>query len=102
MIVVIDRDRAPRQMPDRDRQPTLELVVVVAVEQVVFAVVLVVQYGVGIGEPRLEQAALRPAFAAGAVRPAAPAEIGIGQIGIILPDALIDQSLQTGAVSPWL
>ena len=47
MVVVIDRDRAPRQMPDRDRQPALELVIIVAVEQIVLAVVLVVQYGVG-------------------------------------------------------
>src|SRR3954451_17632722 len=102
MVVVVDRDRAARQVAYRDRQPTLELGIVVAVEQVVFPVVLVVQYGVGLGEPRFEQAALRPALATGAVGPPAPAEIGVGQIGIVPPDPLVDHCLQTGTVGPRL
>ena len=89
-------------MPDRDRQPALELVVIVAVEQIVLAVVLVVQHGIGLGEPRFEKPALRSALAAGAIRPAAPAEIGVGKIGIVAPDALVDHGLQSGAVGPRL
>ena len=58
MVVVVDRRGAPGQVPDRDRQAALELVVIVAVEQVVLAVVLVVQYRVGGGEAGFEQAAL--------------------------------------------
>src|SRR3954468_13332312 len=102
MVVVIDSDRPSRQVPYRDCQPALELVVIVAVEQIVLAVVLVVQHGVGLGEPRLEQAALRLALTAGTVGPAAPAEIGVGQIGIVLPDPLVDQCLQSGAVGSRL
>src|SRR3954451_8047370 len=102
MVVVVDRHRAARQVPYRDCQPALELVIIIAVEQIVFAVVLVVQHGVGFGESRFEQAALRPALPAGTVGPAAPAEISVGQIGIVPPDPLVDQCLQTGAVGPWL
>src|SRR5215211_3906902 len=100
MVVVIDRDRAPRQVTDGDCQPALELVIIVAVKQIVLTIVLVVQYGVSSGEPRFEKAALRPALAASAIRPAAPAEKGVCEIGIVLPDALVDHCLQTGAVGP--
>src|ERR1700716_4008680 len=37
MVIVIDRRSVARQMPDCERQPTLELVVIIAVEQVVLA-----------------------------------------------------------------
>ena len=44
MVVVPDRRLIAGQMPDRRRQPALELVVIVAVEDVVFAVVLIVDH----------------------------------------------------------
>ena len=102
MVVVIDRAARVPTGADGDRQAALELVVIVAVEQVVLAVVLVVQHGVGGGEPRFEQAALGRALAAGAIGLAAPAEIGVGEIGLVLPDALVDQGLQSGAVGAGL
>src|SRR3954467_8359436 len=102
MVIVIDRDRASRQVPYRDRQPALELVIIVAVEQIVLAVVLVMQYGVGRGEPPLEQAPLGSALAAGAIGPAAPGEIGVGKVGLVPPDALVDHYLQSGAVGARL
>src|SRR5258707_12244037 len=58
VVVGVARRRAPREMPHRQRQPTLELVVIIAVQEVVLAIVLVVQYGLGVGEPGFEQAAL--------------------------------------------
>src|SRR5436190_23805824 len=89
-------------MPHGEREPALELVIVVAVQEIVLAVVLVVQYGVGRGEARLEQAAFRPSLAAGAIGPLAPAKIGLGEIAFLVPDPLVDQGLQTGAIGPGL
>src|SRR5437763_7244440 len=89
-------------MPPGEREPALELVIVVAVEQVVLAIVLVVQDSVGRGEARLEQAALGPSLAAGAIGPLAPAKIGLGEIAVLPPDPLVDQGLQTGAIGPGL
>src|SRR5205085_9718280 len=40
MIGVIDRWRASRQMPHRECEPPFELVVVIAVEEIVLAIVL--------------------------------------------------------------
>ena len=102
MVVVIDRRGPPRQLPDDQRQPALELVVVVAVEQIVLAVVLVVHDRVGGGEPGFEHRPLGPALGAGAIGIPAPAETGIGEIALVLPDALVDQGLQSGAVGAGL
>src|SRR5260370_41292817 len=85
-------------MPHREREAALKLVVIVAVEQVVLAVVLVVEHRVGAGEAGFEEAAPGLALAAGAVGPLAPAEIGVGEIAVVLPDPLVDQGLQTGAI----
>src|SRR3954465_9081580 len=89
VIVVVDRRRASREVPHRQRQPALELVVIIAVEQIVLAIVLVVQHRLGLGEPRFEQVTLRPALAAGAVGPLAPAELQIGKVALVIPDALV-------------
>ena len=59
VVIVPDRRRAARELPDGEREPALELVIIVAVEEVVLAVVLVVQHGVGAGEPRFEHARAR-------------------------------------------
>src|SRR5271167_5063305 len=37
MVVVIDRRRTPRQLPDDQGHPTFELIIVAAVEQIVLA-----------------------------------------------------------------
>ena len=54
MVVVIDDRRRAPQMPHRRRKPAFELVVIVAVEQVVLAIVLVVQHRLDGAEPLAE------------------------------------------------
>src|SRR5229473_2196284 len=100
MIIVVDRRVAPRQMPHGEREPALELIVIVAVEEVVLAIVLVVDDGVGRSEARFEESPFGAPLAAGAIGPLAPTEIGIGQIALVLPDPLVDQGLQAGAIGP--
>src|SRR5690348_44819 len=89
-------------MAYRDGKAALELVVVVTVEHVVFAIVLVVDDGVGRGEALAEDLARGGALAACAIGIAAPGEIGLGELRIALPAALVDERLETGAVRPGL
>src|SRR5262249_51027681 len=102
MVVVIDRRAAAAQRRCRDRQPTLELIVVVAVEQIVLAVILVVQPAVDRRQPALEQAVLGAPRGTVAIGIAAPGDIGAGEIGGVVPATLIDQRLQSGAVGARL
>src|SRR5437899_3040147 len=102
MVVVVDRWRAARQMPHGKREPALELVVIVAVEQIVLAIILVVQHGFGYRDARLKQLALGAAFTAGGIGPLAPAEISVGEIRLVLPYPLVNQGLQPGAVGTRL
>ena len=60
MVVVEDLGLAARQMPHGGGQAALELVVVVAVEQVVLAIVLVVQHQLDARQPPRQLALLRP------------------------------------------
>src|SRR5258708_31192460 len=83
MVVVVDRRVAPRKAANRGGETAFELVIIVAVEQIVFAIVLVVDDGVGGGESLLKQAALPFSLGAGAIGPLAPAEIGIGEIALV-------------------
>ena len=83
-------------------EAALELVVVVAVEQVVLAVVLVVDDGLDVGEPRGEAVALGGAGGLGAIGVLAPVEDGVGEIGLGLPGAGVDEALEAGAVGAGL
>src|SRR5689334_2792016 len=58
MVVVVNDRRGPGEMAYRRGEAALELVVVVAVEQVVLAVVLVLHHRLGGGEPVAEQTGL--------------------------------------------
>ena len=102
MVVVPDRRRAARKPPHDQRQPALELVIVVAVEQIVLAIVLVVQHRIRGREPLFEHHPLGAALGPGAIGVAAPAEPGIGKIGLVLPDPLVDQGLQSRPVGAGL
>src|ERR1043166_534758 len=102
MVVVVNGRHAPRQMPHGEREPTFELVVIIAVEEIVLAIVLVVQYSLGRREAGFQQLALGLPLAARRVSPLPPAEIGVGELGIVLPDALVEQRLQASAVSAGL
>ncbi len=66
---------------DRRGEAALELVVVVAVEQIVLAVVLVVHDGLDLGEPVFEQPVLGSALRPRAVGIAAPGHVGAREIG---------------------
>ena len=94
--------RVPREASDDEGEPPLELVVVVAVEQVVLTVVLVVQHRIGGGQSRLEHRSLCPARATRPIRIPAPAEIRLGEIDFIVPDPLVDHGLQSGPVRAGL
>jgi len=102
MVVMPDRWRAAREASDDEGEPTLELIVVVAVEQVVLAVILVVQHRIGLCQSRFEHFTLGAALATCSIRVAAPAEIGLGEIGFDVPDPLVDQGLQSGPVGAGL
>ena len=102
VVVVVERGRAAGVDRHRRRQAALELVVVVAVEQIVLAVVLVLHHRLDRAEPLLEEPVLGRAAFAGAVGPAAPGDVGLGEIARVLPAALVDQRLQTRAVSAGL
>ena len=90
-------------MPHGRGEPALELVVVVAVEQVVLAIVLVVQHQLDAAQPprQLALAPARPSMPA-AIGVAAPGEPGPGEVAVVLPAALVDQRLQPGAVGAGL
>jgi hypothetical protein len=61
-----------------------------------------VQHGVGLGEPGLELRPFGAPLGAGAIGIAAPAEINFGQIGLVVPDPLVDQGLEPGSVGAGL
>ena len=64
MVIVVDLGLVARQMTHRRGDAALELVIVIAVQDVVLAVVLVVEDQLDRGEPLLEQAVLGHASAA--------------------------------------
>ena len=93
-------------------QASLELVVVVGIEQVVFPVVLVVQHHLHLPQPGFKPLAIGPSLnpsdltrstLAGplvAVTPTAPVQKGFGQVAAALPLAAVDQPLEASAVGP--
>ena len=102
MIVVPDRGLIAGQVADGGGQPAFELVVVVGIEQIVFAVVLVVDDCLHVAETAFEQAVFGGPVRACAIGIAAPGDIGAGQIGIGVPAAFVDQRLQPRAVGAGL
>src|SRR5258708_3416426 len=97
-----DRRLPAGKMADGDGETAFELVVIVAVQDVVLTVVLVVDDRLGGGETRAEKRAVFRALDARAIGVAAPGEICLGKLGVALPAAFVDQRLQTGAVSTRL
>src|SRR5262249_56113942 len=93
MIVVIDGRSSARQPLYRGGETAFELVVVVAVKQIVLAIVLVVQHALDFGEPMLEQLVLGCTLRARAVGIAAPGDVGAGEIVGRLPAALVAHGL---------
>ncbi len=80
----------------------MKLKIIVAVKDVVFAVVLVVQGHLhSLQALAKNRAGIHPLLVPG-IRIAAPVDVGLGQVGIVLPVALVDQGQQAGAVTSRL
>lgn len=99
MVVVVDGRALAAEMLGRGAHAPLELVVVVAVEQIVLAIVLVLDHGFDRAQTLLEKAALRLSILAGTVGVAAPAEVSLGKIAARFPALLVDKRLQARSVS---
>ena len=86
----------------RGTQPALELVVIVGIQQIVLAVVLVLEHHLDRTQPALEPAPIRRdaqgTSAIPLVAPAAPVQVGLSQVIPVLPVAAIDQPLKTSAI----
>src|SRR5918995_2911421 len=102
MVVVVDLGLLAREITYGGGDAALELVVVVAVQNVVLAVVLIVQDELDRGEALLEQAVLGDALGRAAIGIAAPGDIGTREVGLALPAALVDQRLQPRAIGAGL
>ena len=90
MVVVIDRGTRTAKLLGRGRHAALELIIIVAVEQIVLAIVLVLHDRLDRAQSFLENAALGSSFLAGTIGITAPDEIGFGQIRAPFPSLLID------------
>ncbi len=102
MVIMIAERRAPRQMLDRRRDPALELTIIIAVEQVMLAIVLILDEGVGLRQPLREQSSFRIALDPAAISIAAPIQIDVRKVRLIMPQPLVDHRLQARAISAGL
>ena len=99
MIVVIDLRLAVRLVRDGSGQSAFELVIVVAVQQIVLAIVLVVHDSLDSLQSAGEGAMGSRAVSARCISITAPGDISARQVSRGLPSALVDQGLQPSAVS---
>ena len=96
VVVVIDRALLALQHLDRRGGPSLELVVIVAVEQIVFAVVLVLDDGLDLAQPLAQPVVIGGAFPR-AIGVSAPFDVGPPEVGRIAPEPLVDHRLEARA-----
>ena len=96
---MIDRDVLALERVDRRRDTAFELVVIVAVEDVVFAVVLVLDDGLSRLQPRLKARSV-PCARFFAVGVGGPFQIGLAEVRAALPEAFVDHGLKACAVGP--
>ena len=98
MVQVVDLGLAAAQAAHGGGEAALELVVVVAVQEIVLAIVLVVEHELDAGEGVPGSVPPVGALAAAPVGIAAPGQEGRGEVGVAAPAALVDQRLQPGPV----
>ena len=98
MVVVIDPDWRTFQGFDGSREAAFELIIVVAVENVVLAIVLILENGVEAAQARLEGPALGTALQPRAIGILPPLNIAFRELVLALPNALIDQRLKSRAI----
>ena len=103
MVIVIDQGPLAARFLDRGGHAAFELVIVVGIEEIVLAIVLVVNDGLdGLQSvPRRRARRERPGLMR-AIGIGAPDDIGAGEVAAIGPQLLIDQGLQTGAIAAGL
>ena len=102
MVIVIDAGACARGLLDRSGHATLELVVVIGVEQVMLAIVLVVDHGLDAPQPFSEDPFVVDPVCLGAIGIGAPGDVGRGQIGATGPYFLVDERLKACAVGARL
>src|SRR5687768_17848831 len=102
MVVVEDAGRRAAQRLDGGGETALELVVVVGIEDIVLAVVLVLDDGIGRSEASFQQFARALPFHAAPVRVGGPFQEGGGEVLPLRPDSLVDQGLKPCPVSSRL
>src|SRR5690606_33857873 len=102
MVVVIGEGTVTGERLGGGNEPALELIVIVGIEQIVLAIVLVVDDGVDVAEARREAAALGRAGGMRAIGILAPVEESLAQIGLARPAAGIDEGLEARAIGAGL
>lgn len=102
MIVVVDGGHCPGQAFNRRGHAALELVIVITVEKVVFAIILILHDRLNRTQPFFQKAAFRLPFLARAIGIAAPDKPCFRQIVAASPAILVDQRLQTRTISARL
>src|SRR6266849_812604 len=94
--------RAPPQGLHSGGQSSHELIIVVGIQNIVFAIVLGLRDQIGVLEALGEICARALALRAAAIGITAPVEINLGDIATIVPAALVDQGLQPRAIGARL
>ena len=85
MVIVIDFDAFALQRLDRGGKPTLELVIIIAIEKVMLAIILIVNDRFDGAQTPFQGLAFGAAFQTGAIGIVSPLQIGFGKICIVLP-----------------
>ena len=82
---------APRERADGGNHAAVELQIIVAVENVMFAVVLIVERHFDVAQAVAECVARVHALLVGGVGVAPPIDVGFGEIVFVLPVAFFNQ-----------
>ena len=102
MVTVVTGRRLTAQAFDRCQHASLELVVVIGVQQVMLTVVLVLHHRLHLPQALRKLATGRRTFIGAAIGIAAPIHVHLGQIVAAFPQAAIYRVLHPGAIRPGL
>src|SRR5262245_5208908 len=102
MVIVIDGRLLARSLLDGRGHAAFELVVIVAVEEIVLAVVLIVDDGFDRLEAGLESFPACASLVPSSISIGAPKEIGSGKVGSLVPKLLVNQDLEACAIGARL
>ena len=107
MVIVVEGGQMTAGSLHRRSQATLELVIVVAVEQIMLAIILIMNNGLNPSQQPVELFGLESgrggaAIGIGGIGGAAPGTVGRGEVAATLPLARIDERLQPRAIASRL